>query len=398
MSSRSSGAYAGHVLAGLGLGSFAVASLWCGLSTSFGMLIVGRTVQGLGAAMALVGAVPVLSAIRGSDEHAIRLWGLAGTIGVAVGPALGGFLTQLFSWRSIFLLQAPLAALALVAVFDAACAHDRAAAAHRGTNPHGNRQHRFPRAVRRVGRRALPVGTPPRRRVGMVADRGRDRRHDLAGRDDRGAQADTRPAAADRGRGRRHRARGRSGGARVPSRVHCPVGGRGVGRVRYRIGTARWRARAGGGAGERAGHARRDRQHRGAARGIRARPGDHRSRAFHQSEHCRSRCDARDDCRGARLVGVAAHEGFVGVRPAGSDRQRAAGRSARSDRAVQQTRRGDRREATGNPRRCCRRDPRHVDPRVPFVVPDRGAVRDRRRVRGRIVTHDANRPPAQRVT
>src|SRR3954452_7417625 len=69
--------------------------------------------------MALVGAVPVLAGIRGSDEHAIKLWGLAGTIGVAVGPALGGFLTELFSWRSIFLLQAPLAALALVAVFDA---------------------------------------------------------------------------------------------------------------------------------------------------------------------------------------------------------------------------------------------------------------------------------------
>ena len=108
----------GHVLAGIGLGVFAAASLWCGLATSFDMLIVGRTVQGVGAALALVGAVPVLSGIRGSDEHAIRLWGLAGTIGVAVGPALGGFLTQLFSWRSIFLLQAPLAAIALVAVFD----------------------------------------------------------------------------------------------------------------------------------------------------------------------------------------------------------------------------------------------------------------------------------------
>ena len=59
-----------------------------------------------------------MSGIRGNDEHAIKVWGLAGTIGVAVGPALGGFLTQLFSWRSIFLLQAPLAAIALVAVFD----------------------------------------------------------------------------------------------------------------------------------------------------------------------------------------------------------------------------------------------------------------------------------------
>ncbi len=108
----------GHVLAGVGLGVFASASLLCGLSSSFELLIVGRTLQGIGAALALVGAIPVLSGIRGSDEHAIKVWGLAGTIGVAVGPALGGFLTQLFSWRSIFLLQAPLAAIALVAVFD----------------------------------------------------------------------------------------------------------------------------------------------------------------------------------------------------------------------------------------------------------------------------------------
>jgi MFS family permease len=108
----------GHVLAGIGLGVFALASLLCGLSQSFEVLIVGRSVQGLGAALALVGAIPLLSGIRGSDAHAIRAWGLAGTIGLAVGPALGGFLTELFSWRSIFLLQAPLAALALVAVFD----------------------------------------------------------------------------------------------------------------------------------------------------------------------------------------------------------------------------------------------------------------------------------------
>jgi len=108
----------GHVLAGIGLGVFALASLVCGVSPSFDVLIVGRSVQGLGAALALVGAIPLLAGIRGSDEHAIRAWGLAGTIGLAVGPALGGFLTELFSWRSIFLLQAPLAALALVAVFD----------------------------------------------------------------------------------------------------------------------------------------------------------------------------------------------------------------------------------------------------------------------------------------
>ena len=108
----------GHVLAGIGLGTFAAASVSCGVASSFEMLIVGRTFQGFGAALALVGAIPVLVGIGGSDEHAIRVWGLAGTIGVALGPALGGFLTELFSWRSIFLLQAPLAALALVAIVD----------------------------------------------------------------------------------------------------------------------------------------------------------------------------------------------------------------------------------------------------------------------------------------
>src|SRR5262249_315592 len=108
----------GHVLAAAGLGVFAVASLSCGLANSFPVLLAGRTVQGFGAAVALAGAVPVLMGIRGSDEHAIAIWGVAGTIGAALGPALGGILTQLFSWRSVFLLQAPLAALALVALMD----------------------------------------------------------------------------------------------------------------------------------------------------------------------------------------------------------------------------------------------------------------------------------------
>jgi len=108
----------GHVIAGTGLAVFAAASLVCGLAPSFNVLLAGRCVQGFGAAFALAGALPVLAGIRGNDEHAISVWGLAGTIGAALGPALGGVLTQLFSWRSIFLLQAPLAALALVAIFD----------------------------------------------------------------------------------------------------------------------------------------------------------------------------------------------------------------------------------------------------------------------------------------
>jgi MFS family permease len=108
----------GHILAGTGLAVFAVASLWCGLAGSFTLLIVARTIQGFGAAFALAGAVPVLAGIRRSDEHAIATWALAGTIGAAIGPALGGVLTELFSWRSIFLFQAPVAALALIPAVD----------------------------------------------------------------------------------------------------------------------------------------------------------------------------------------------------------------------------------------------------------------------------------------
>src|SRR5262249_32733539 len=100
----------GHILAGVGLALFAGASLVSGLATSFEILIAGRVVQGAGAALALTGAVPVIAGIRGSDEHAVKIWAFAGTLGAALGPALGGFLTEFFSWRSIFLVQAPLAA------------------------------------------------------------------------------------------------------------------------------------------------------------------------------------------------------------------------------------------------------------------------------------------------
>ncbi|HVJ97947.1 MAG TPA: MFS transporter, partial [Acidimicrobiia bacterium] len=108
----------GHIIAAFGLAVFAGSSLLCGVAHNFELLMVGRVIQGFGAAFALTGALPVLAGIRGDDTKAVKAWALAGTIGVALGPALGGVLTQLFSWRSIFYLQAPLAAIALVAMLD----------------------------------------------------------------------------------------------------------------------------------------------------------------------------------------------------------------------------------------------------------------------------------------
>jgi MFS family permease len=106
---------------------FAAASLVAGAATSLPMLLTARAAQGAGAAMLLAGSLPVLAAIvPGESEpsespsertdrsgRARRWWALAGAVGVAIGPALGGILTQLFDWRAIFFVQAPIVAGAL---------------------------------------------------------------------------------------------------------------------------------------------------------------------------------------------------------------------------------------------------------------------------------------------
>jgi MFS family permease len=93
------------VLLGAGLGIFLAASIACASAQSLAFLIGSRSVQGVGAALLLVGALPLLGRAR---------WTAAGTFGLALGPALGGVLTQAFDWRAIFVAQAPVAALGLV--------------------------------------------------------------------------------------------------------------------------------------------------------------------------------------------------------------------------------------------------------------------------------------------
>ena len=80
---------------------------------SYAMLLGARCVQGVGAALLLGGSIAVLGALRGADARGRAWWAWAATIGTALGPALGGVLTELLDWRAIFLVQAPLAAVAL---------------------------------------------------------------------------------------------------------------------------------------------------------------------------------------------------------------------------------------------------------------------------------------------
>jgi MFS family permease len=110
---------------GAGLVVFLAASIGCALSNSLAQLVAARSVQGIGAALLLVGALPALGVLSGSQRRGAAIWTLAGIFGAALGPALGGVLTEAFDWRAIFVAQVPVAALALAA---AARSHVRAVA------------------------------------------------------------------------------------------------------------------------------------------------------------------------------------------------------------------------------------------------------------------------------
>jgi EmrB/QacA subfamily drug resistance transporter len=92
---------------------FAVASVLCGLAPNPMVLIVARALQGVGGALLTPGSLAILqSGFRPEDRaQAIGAWsGLAG-VSMAVGPFLGGWLLLEASWRWIFLINVPLAAV-----------------------------------------------------------------------------------------------------------------------------------------------------------------------------------------------------------------------------------------------------------------------------------------------
>jgi MFS family permease len=101
-----------------GLALFFAASLGCGASDSLPLLLVLRGVQAIGGAGGLVASFELLDGGRPGPGR--RMWVAASVFGIAVGPALGGALTQAFSWRAIFLAQAPIVLPGTVVAFLAA--------------------------------------------------------------------------------------------------------------------------------------------------------------------------------------------------------------------------------------------------------------------------------------
>ncbi|UVS76744.1 MFS transporter [Actinokineospora sp. UTMC 2448] len=92
---------------------FGVASVLCGLAWSPQVLIGARVLQGVGGALLTPGSLAILQSafVREDRARAIGAWsGLSG-IAAAAGPVLGGLLVQLWSWRLVFLINVPIAAL-----------------------------------------------------------------------------------------------------------------------------------------------------------------------------------------------------------------------------------------------------------------------------------------------
>src|SRR5580693_4927409 len=100
----------------LGVVSFTVASIACGIATSPGMLIAGRSLQGIGAAFLVPGSLAIISATFDDAQRgrAIGTWSGFSAITTAIGPVCGGWLVEHISWRAVFFLNVPVAAVVLV--------------------------------------------------------------------------------------------------------------------------------------------------------------------------------------------------------------------------------------------------------------------------------------------
>lgn len=98
---------------------FAVASALCAAAPSLLVLNLGRGLQGVGAAIVNVASLALVSAAfpdSKSKARAIGLWTAVASVGLAIGPTVGGFLTEASGWRAIFLVNVVVGAAGVVMV------------------------------------------------------------------------------------------------------------------------------------------------------------------------------------------------------------------------------------------------------------------------------------------
>jgi EmrB/QacA subfamily drug resistance transporter len=106
----------------IGLTIFTAGSVLCSLAPTIGALVLFRAVQGLGASMLNPVALSIIAnAFPAAKDRAraVGVWGAVGGASMALGPLIGGALTQTIGWRAIFWVNLPagLAAIVLAAIF-----------------------------------------------------------------------------------------------------------------------------------------------------------------------------------------------------------------------------------------------------------------------------------------
>jgi EmrB/QacA subfamily drug resistance transporter len=101
----------------IGLLVFTASSLACGLSSSATELIAARAVQGVGSALMMPATLSIITATFAARERgmAIGIWAGVSAMALAIGPLLGGVITEHISWNWIFYVNVPIGLLGIVA-------------------------------------------------------------------------------------------------------------------------------------------------------------------------------------------------------------------------------------------------------------------------------------------
>lgn len=102
----------------LAVASFTGASLLCGIASSLEQMVLFRVVQGIGGAMMVPLAQAILLDINPREKlgQAMAIFGAGIMVGPIIGPTLGGWLTESFNWRAVFLVNLPIGILAFIAL------------------------------------------------------------------------------------------------------------------------------------------------------------------------------------------------------------------------------------------------------------------------------------------